>query len=168
MHRVKLFVGMITAEKELFDTACALLAKRVGEVDLISETSPFDYTDYYTRELGSPLFRRFASFRKLVSADALSGIKRFTGQIERWLSHGRKRRINLDPGYITEKNLVLVSTKFSGSRVYLRDRIYGETTLFYHKGRFYEVFWTYPDFRDKRQKEFFFEVRRVYLVQRKR
>ncbi len=44
---------------------------------------------------------------------------------------GIRRRINLDPGYITEAKVVLASTKDFSHRVYIGENIYAEVTLRY-------------------------------------
>ncbi|MEW6680138.1 MAG: DUF4416 family protein, partial [bacterium] len=81
---------------------------------------------------------------------------------EKFLISG-KRRINIDPGYVGSGKLVLASTKDSYHRVYLKDGIYGETTLYFYKGEFREFPWTYPDFRKDEYKKFFLSVRKKHL-----
>ena len=39
------------------------------------------------------------------------------------------RPLNLDPGYVAERKLVLASVKDHAHRIYLRDGIYAEVTL---------------------------------------
>jgi hypothetical protein len=164
---VKLISGMLTANKGLFDTACSLLAKRLGEIDFISQILPFDSTTYYNEELGEPLYRRFVSFRKLILPDSLSEIKIFSNQIEKALSYSGKRRINLDPGILTKDSCNLASTKENPFRIYLGRGIYGELTVIFTKGGFATYHWTYPDFRKNVTKDILTRIRKIYLNQRK-
>ena len=61
---VKLICGMIAAETCLFRPRAAdELAGRFGPVDVVSDDIPFDMTDYYRAEMGSPLWRRFVRLR---------------------------------------------------------------------------------------------------------
>jgi len=166
-EKVKLIGGMLTADKSLFDTACCLLAKRLGEIDFISEVIPFDSTTYYNEEFGEPIWRRFVSFRKLILPCSLSGIKIFSNQIEMSLSSIGKRRINLDPGLLTENSVILVSTKNAPFRLYLGKGIYGELTFTFEKGGFRQHPWTYPDFRKDTTKNILTRIRKIYLNQRK-
>jgi hypothetical protein len=168
LESVKLISGMLTANKGLFDTACSILAKRLGEIDFISETISFNSTTYYNEELGEPLYRRFVSFRKLILPDSLSGIKIFSNQIEIALSFNGKRKINLDPGILTKNSCFLASTKENPFRLYLEKGIYGELTITFIKGGFATYPWTYPDFRKDITKDILLRIRRIYLDQRKK
>ncbi|MBU1262834.1 DUF4416 family protein [bacterium] len=166
-ERVKLICGMLTANKSLFDISCSFLARRLGEIDFISQDFPFDSTAYYNEELGEPIWRRFVSFRKVIFPDALAQIKLFSNQIERALSSNGKRRINLDPGLLSENSINLASTKENPFRLYLGKEIYAGLTLTFAKGRFLEHPWTYPDFRKPATKNILAKIRKIYLNQRK-
>ena len=43
---VKLFVGILSCNKELLTDVESFLVKRFGEVDMKSEVIPFNFTDY--------------------------------------------------------------------------------------------------------------------------
>ena len=60
--RVKLICGMISSQPALMDKARSDLCKLHGEADLTSEVMDFDFTHYYDRQMGSPLFRQFVAF----------------------------------------------------------------------------------------------------------
>ena len=72
---VKLVVSVITGNKELFEKVCEKLVKKFGEIDYISETLAFDFTDYYEKELGKDLIRHIISFKELINPDILPQIK---------------------------------------------------------------------------------------------
>jgi len=150
---VKLFIGMLSSEYSLFNECCDALCHVYGPLDLESELLVWENTDYYKDEMGANLRRKFIYFKTLMDPIALSGIKVFTNSIEDRLSCQRgidkQRRINLDPGYITEAKVVLASTKDYAHRIYIGQNIYAEVTLQYRlKGKsFIAVEHTYPDFR---------------------
>ncbi|MDQ7780666.1 MAG: DUF4416 family protein [Planctomycetota bacterium] len=69
------------------------------------------------------------------------------------------RRINLDPGYVTQAKVVLATAKDFSHRIYLRDGIYAEVTLKYGKGTFHPWPWTFPDYRQESYISFFNAMR---------
>ena len=168
---VQLFCGLIAVDEETIARASEELALLFGEIDLESDISPFDFTDYYNDEMGTGLLRKFVSFVKLVDQGNLSDIKIQTNRIENDLaaeSGGRiRRKVNLDPGYITAAKLVLATTKDFAHRIYLRDGIFAEITLNFGKGeRVVAHKWTYPDFKSGLHTSFFLEVRRRFMKRR--
>jgi hypothetical protein len=147
------------------DRAIQMLADYFGETDERSAEWPFDFTDYYELEMGENLRRRFVSFERVINPAELPGVKSLTNQLESRICYecglepGR-RAVNLDPGYITLGKLVLATTKDYAHRVYLRDGIYAESTLYYEKsGKWLPWPWTYPDYASPRYHEFFLAVR---------
>jgi len=156
---VKLICGMIAAEVSLFDPAVDLLTTAFGSVDIVSQIMPFDLTDYYNRQMGSPLYRKFVSFETLVSPDFLIDAKLRTNVIEAGFAADRPaggpdRPMNLDPGYIAPSKLVLASVKDFAHRVYLGRGVFAEVTLFYRHGEWHATEWTFPDFASGRYDAF--------------
>ena len=164
---VKLIMGMIAADARLFPPVEASLFQRFGAADFWSEVMPFDYTDYYIREMGADLLRKFIAFEKLIQPEEMAEIKYFTNDLEKEFLYPDtdRRRVNLDPGYISAAKLVLASTKDHIHRLYLRDGIYAETTLRMEKGTFRAWQWTYPDYRSEKYINIFNEIRRIYMDQ---
>ena len=179
--RVKLFSGIISRYPELFDTAEKALAGEFGPIDLKSAPIPFNFTDYYTKEMGAPLIRGFFSFRDLITPDELSRIKIWTNRMEheigasypsdvprptfRTLSPSG-RSVNLDPGYLDKSKMVLATTKDYNHRIYLKDGIYVEVTLQYRTKEGFKPFpWTYPDYQTKPYLDFFNRMREIYVRQ---
>jgi hypothetical protein len=66
----------------------------------------------------------------------LSAAKIRTNRLEEELSGEHGRRVNIDPGILTESNFILVTTKPFSHRIPLNHGIYGEVTLMYQKGAF--------------------------------
>jgi hypothetical protein len=164
---VKLFVGMLSPEIELFDICTELLSAKYGPVDYHSESLRWNSTDYYQDEMGGSILRKFIFFNRLVDPAILADTKLLTNSIEtRYSSTGGSavyRRINLDPGYVTEAKVVLASTKDFSHRVYLCLGIYAEVTLHYaNRGKTFLPFeHTYPDFRTKESMVMFNRAREM-------
>ena len=164
---VKLIIGMIAADESLFSAIEAPLSQKFGAVDFRSEIMPFDYTDYYAKEMGADLMRKFVSFERLIQPEELVEIKSCTNDLEKKFLHADTdgRRINLDPGYVSAAKLILASTKDHIHRVYLRDGIYAEITLKMERGTFRAWQWTYPDYRSEKYIDIFNRIRRMYMEQ---
>lgn len=162
---VKLIFGFIFKEQGSLNLAKNLLHKHFGAIDFVSPVSPFNYTDYYEKEFGQGLRRVFVSFNKLISPEELSKIKVFSKKIEKKLSNGNKRLINIDPGYIDLAKLILASTKDYSHRIYLGKGIFAEITLVF-EGKSYKPWpWTYPDYRSEEYISIFNKIRGIYAAQ---
>ncbi len=126
-----------------------------------SEIINFDFTDYYTNEMGKEILRYWISFTPLVSPEQLWKIKIFTNKLEQenFTDKSGNRKLNLDPGYIEGSKLVLFSTKNFAHRIYLAEGIYAEVTLVYKHGKFEFLAWTYPDYKTVQAINFFSFIR---------
>ena len=164
--RVNLICAVLAVRPEWLDAAEVRLAGEFGPVDLRSDVWPFDATDYYAAEMGTPLLRRMFGFERLVDPGELAAIKRRTNALEaalsRELADAPPRPVNLDPGYVTLSKLVLATTKNYSHRIYIGQGIYAESTLHYENGRWTAWPWTYPDYADMRYHKFFMKVREKY------
>lgn len=129
--------------------ALRALEGRFGPVDFVSAPGPFPYTTYYDREMGAGLRRQTASFFHLVSPGSLPDVKAWSNELEKELSVGEGRQVNIDPGILSEERFVLATGKNYTHRVYLRDGIYADLTLIYEKGGYRPLPWTYPDYREE-------------------
>lgn len=162
---VKLVVGFIFKEEDVLNKAESFLEKRFAKIDFQSQTFPFSHTDYYEKELGKDLKRKFISFKKLISPQTLPKIKIITNKIEQKLSNGILRSINIDPGYLDLSKLILASTKDYKHRIYLAKGIYAEVTLFYQNKTFKAWEWTYPDYKTAEYIAIFNRIREIYAGQ---
>ncbi len=158
---VKLFTGILSSERALFDECTRILSAEFGPVDYASGDMPWDMTDYYRDEMGDGLFRRFVFFKELADPGLLSAVKVFSNNIEKCFSvktpSGERRRINLDPGYVSEAKVVLATTKDYAHRIYIGNNIYAEVTLRYSskENSFTDCDYTYFDFRTGSYKALF-------------
>ncbi|MHC4985353.1 MAG: DUF4416 family protein [Planctomycetota bacterium] len=160
---VKLICGLIATDRDDLDAARAPLIDAFGPVDLASEVWPFDLTDYYADQMGSPLVRQFVAFEPLVTGEVLADAKLRTNAIEADFaaraSGGPARPINLDVGYVTPAKLVLASMKNFAHRIYLSGGIYAEITLQFRDGAWRALEWTFPDYASGRYDAFLSAVR---------
>jgi hypothetical protein len=161
----KLIAALMSSDIGLITEIEQRLAERFGKIDLVSDLFPFDYTDYYTEEMGGNLQKKFISFAEMVAIESLPDIKNLTNEVEQRYALDEKRRINIDPGYVTHAQMVLATTKDYTHRIYLGKGIYAELTYVCREKVFHILEWTYPDYREKLSLDFFQRVRETYLQQ---
>jgi hypothetical protein len=162
LQRVKLIIGLIYRDSTQYLAIKPFLFRSFGRIDFESSEIPFTYTDYYEKEFGTNLKRRFVSFSRLISPNKLAGIKILTNKLEQRLAVHGKRTINIDPGYVDMAKLVLASTKDFCHRIYLDHGIFAEITLVYKKKSFAWWDWTYPDYRTDGYINIFNHIRHLY------
>ena len=158
----KLVIGLILKDKTLLPPVASALYAQFGKIDMLSPWFPFDFTTYYTPEMGSPLFRRLLAFQALIEQNGLAKIKLATNTIERSYASGDKRRVNLDPGYLLYERFVLATGKNYAHRIYLDQGIYADLTLVYRRGAFETLPWTYPDYAHHHVMSFLERIRKKY------
>jgi hypothetical protein len=164
---VKLFVGVLTSIPEILPAAEERLSAFYGTIDSRSQPYPFDWTRYYDKNMGHPIYRYFLSFENLITPGSIADIKTATNELELFFAYewtGIPRPINLDPGYIEESKLVLASTKNFYHRIHISRGIYAEVTLYYEKkGGTWRAFpWTFPDYAADSYHAYFMSLRDLY------
>ena len=167
---VKLICGIIASDKKIFEFAEEELSLLYGEIDYSSNLIPFNFTDYYERQMGPGLKRKFISFKELIDPSELSQIKIRTNQLEEEIRKKLKleiRAVNLDPGYLTRSALIIATAKNFAHRVPLKDGIYAHLELLFRKKEIKVLEWTYPDFKTEEYQRIFLEIRKIYLSQLK-
>ena len=165
----KMIIGVIYHDEQVLREAMEILTREFGETDGMCEEFSFsgEFSDYYDEELGGEGLRRIYSFKRTVDPSQQAKIKQRTNEIEMQFSVEGKRRINLDPGFINHGRLMLATTKNAGFRIPLADGIYTEMTLFYARGQWHKLPWTYRDYQSERVQSFITEVRHKYLLERR-
>lgn len=164
---VKLIASLFSSEKNLLERVIDELSGIFGRVDWISPESLFDRTRYYENEMGWPLHRRFISFERLIHPEQIVEIKLRCNRLENQYTHEGKRRINIDPGYISAERLILATGKNYVHRIYLSKGIYADLTLVFRKGCFEPLAWTYKDYSDPITRGYFKKIRDIYMIQRR-
>ncbi len=156
-------VAIITRHEQALEWAIGHMTSKWGGVALESETFAFEETRYYEPTMGSHLGKTFLAFERLADPAELADWKWMTNAWEDEYAasagHAEPRPLNLDPGYITPAKLVLASTKDHAHRIYLRDGMYAEVTLFYRHGAWQHHEFTFPDYRRGDYQQFFTRCR---------
>jgi hypothetical protein len=164
---VKLIASLFSGDARLLGDAVKTMSERYGEPDFISAPMPFDYTDYYEKEFGVSLVRRFVAFERLIRPEALPEIKIWTNALEKGCTAEGRRRVNIDPGYLAKAHLILATGKGYTHRPYLREGIYADLTLIYRDKSFHPLPWTYPDYAGDVMAGILTRIRERYLLQLK-
>jgi hypothetical protein len=142
------FVGMLIADGVSADEVVARVSTDVFELEDVDGPHPFDYTDYYEPEMGEGLKRYWAVGKALLEVGELAPLKLAANELEREFAVDGRRRVNVDPGYISEYAVVAATCKALPAAVYLAQGVYGYLLLLYKSGVFEPLQWTYPDYRD--------------------
>ena len=167
-EKEKLISGCLYTDEAILPNVRQALEDLCGEIDFVSE--PYDFSEispYYDGEMRGDVRRVFFSFRELVDPAKLADIKIATNEIEARFADGEGRLVNLDPGLMGPGKLILATTKPAAHRIALRDGIYAELTLFYARGDFQNLPWTYIDFRLPAVKAILKEIRQGYMAERR-
>jgi len=162
---VKFFTGALFSDERLLESAIANAENTFGKVDLISSDFPFNITNYYDSEMGTPIYRRFVSFSKLIEPGFLAAAKILTNSIEDNLRVDGLRKVNLDVGYIDYDKVVLASAKYGIHKIFLAGGIYADLALHYAKGHFLPYDWAFQDFKLTEYHPFFLKMREIYKRQ---
>lgn len=161
-----LVMGVLVSSEEALNDAQA----RTGSVfgPLLGRTTPISFegfTSYYETEMGTDLLRSYWVFIERIFRGALVEAKLTTNRIEREMSIGNKRTVNLDPGLLTPESLVMATAKPYSHRVYISKGIYGEPAYMFRKDGGIDLLpWTYPDYRNSVAMDFFSRIRKEVLL----
>ncbi len=137
-----------------------------GTVLLLSDPIAFSHSNYYQQEMGAGLLKQYCFMTQPYDVDqAVADKLKAVALEQQHAGDGGNRTINIDPGYLTLAKLVLTTTKNFDHRIWLGKGIFGDIQLRYRGGRFVANPWTYPDYKQPPQLEFF-ETARTHLKQR--
>jgi len=161
----RLVVSVIYREERRFTETVPRVESVAGPVRAAGGPLPFDRTEYYGREMGAPLFRRFLAAGRAVPRGSLAPIKVAMESIEAEMSEGGRRTVNLDPGLLTPESFILATGKNFSHRVYLGNGVFADLTLVYRGGEFRPLPWTYPDYASDGVRSLLGELRREHLAE---
>lgn len=161
----KLIVGVLSTRPGRHEELEESLVEHFGRIERTAGPFPFNFTDYYTLEMGDRIMRYFYIMEQLVSPERLAPIKVRTNELEQKFCEEGDRKINLDPGLMAKDRFVLATTKDRPHRIPLQQGIFGEVTLIYMSGDYQTFPWTYADFRTDEYRNLLKEVRKTYLKQ---
>ena len=162
---VKYFIAVLFGNSRFLVPVRSRFIEIWGEIDFEGEDHPFDVTDYYADEMGSPLFRRIFSFKTIEPPDRLVAMKLSCNALEEQTMVGGKRTVNCDAGYLDHNKTVLASAKEAGQKIYLDKGIYADLAGRYKNGAYRPFEWSFPDFKDGRYDRELLSIRSIYLTQ---
>jgi hypothetical protein len=148
MYKAKLFFGLMYTDALLYEKTKGILSDKLGIVAKEGPEFDFSCTDYYTKEFGQGLKKRFIVMSTIILRTDLPKIKQFTCELETRFASNEKRQINIDPGYITLNNVVVASTKEFSHRIYLGEGIFGDLQMVLKKEKAEFFVHTYADYRE--------------------
>jgi hypothetical protein len=122
------------------------LMSHLGPILTKTDSKPFSQTNYYAKEMGDNLLRRFILFKTLRRREELPFVKLITNNLEKDTSVNGRRTFNIDPGYLSLEQVILATTKGYTHRIYLDKGIFADLTLIYTNGTYGSLPWTYPDY----------------------
>lgn len=160
-------VALLYGNSAHYETLRAKLSELFGPVELESPVYPFTFTKYYENAMGPGLKRRFLTFEWESNPETLADWKRATNDLEDHFvderGGGPQRPVNIDPGYLTGGKLILASTKDFAHRIYLRDGIFAELTMYFQDGEWRSHNFTFPDFKSGVYNDFLRQAREAHL-----
>ncbi len=157
-----IFAVMWNKEKiENLNAAIKNLKENFGEIIFQSDEFTLDYSHFYEKEMGPNLLKKFLVFDKIVDKEDSIKIKKFSENLENKFRENNNRNVNIDPVFLDEYQVVALSRKDRGSRIYIGNGVYAELQLLYHHKTFQPLIWTYLDYKENA--DFFNQVRKYYL-----
>ena len=164
---VKLFCAVLYSDENDFRSAADQLTTAFGTIDFESEPIPFDHTDFYEKEMGAGLKRKFIAFEELKGPQILIEAKLTATEIETTLERtDGGRSVNIDPGTLDYLKVVLASFKYQGQKIFLGKGVWADLTMYYRKGGWALFEWTFPDFKTGRYDKILLDIRSLYKKQR--
>ncbi len=156
----KLLLAIMFSNRDIYEKALKDLIKEFGEIEKQSNEYDFDsFTSYYEKEMGKNLIKKIIVFKKEIKKGELTGIKIFTTNLEKNYSENNKRKINLDPGYLTKKEVVLASfKKGTNYKEQLSEKVWAHKVLEFKDDKVVEFWHTFPDYKSEEVKGFLFSI----------
>jgi len=148
-----LFFALMYKDNEILKKA--INENDFGDIVAKSEEFDFNFTDYYEKEFGSNLKKTIIIFNKKIIKKDLVDIKKFTTTIEKKYSVNNKRQINIDPGYVDDKEVVLASFKKKDFKEDLGDGVYAHKVLEFENGKVKDFWHTFMDYKEEWIKNIF-------------
>lgn len=159
-----LFSGFIFKGREIFENLKRDLIKLWGSIQDESEEFPFEITEYYFKEMGKPLFRKFILFENVLEdPEEIVKIKIQSFEMEKKYSKEGKRSVNIDPGYLNNFQVVITTFKRFSHRIYLGKGVYAHLEYIFKKKFPSPLPWTYPDFLQENYINLFKKWYEIYM-----
>ena len=154
----KLFFAIMFKEEGTLNKTIMDLKKKIGSIISKSPEYNFNFTDYYEKEFGNNLKKTIVFFNKKINNEELKNLKLKIKDIETKFSINNKRTINIDPGYVNDKEVVLASFKNRDFKEDIGEGVYAHKVLEFNNGQIKDFFHTFPDFKNKLVQDFFLSL----------
>ena len=158
---MKLLMAVMYNDKESCNKAVDELKSQFGEIVDESAEYDFNFTDYYEKESGKNLKKKFLSFKKTITKEELSKIRLMTGNIEDKFRIKNKRTVNIDPGYISKEGVFMASVKKKRFKTLIKNGIYLHKVLSFEGDKLVELNYTFADYKQNKVKEFLFRISKL-------
>lgn len=149
----KLIISVIYSSMDALADALSSLEKKFGKIQYETLEVKCEQAPLYAEEMGDQLLRRFFSFEKEISRDALPSIKSICYKTEAQFSDHvdgyHFRTVNLDPGLLTPTTLIMASHKEESHKIYIKDGVYANIVMIHAHGGFCRLPWTETDYCDE-------------------
>jgi hypothetical protein len=139
---------------ENYNLAINKLIQTFGQIKTKSHIYNFTFSNYYEKEMGKNLKKQILIFKKQINKLDLIKIKQQTTEIEKQLATNNNRNVNLDPGYLSEKEFVLASNKPKSWKQKLDETTHAHTILTFNNNQIKQFHHTFPEFKDKEIRAF--------------
>ncbi|MEM3374375.1 MAG: DUF4416 family protein [Candidatus Woesearchaeota archaeon] len=135
------------------------LNRNFGNIILEDGFFDFDFTNFYEKEFGKNLIKKYICFDFFGSfgIEKLPKLKLMCYDIEKSFLINDKRLFNVDVGYVKSNAVVFASFKERAHRIYLSKGVYADLQLVYENNDWKEFKWTFSDIIYK--KNFFSKLR---------
>jgi len=140
----RLIIGLMYKKNQNIQDIISILHKHFGKLLAESDEFDFNFTNFYKKEFGTNLKKRYLVFSE-IKLDDLPNIKEYCVELEKDYSRHSKRIFNIDPGYLTKDKLVFASAKPRPHRICLKNQIYADLQLVYENKQWKTFTWTFPD-----------------------
>jgi len=162
---VKLICGVLRHPDQPVQAIHLAIEQRWGPIAEQTVWFDFSHTQYYKKEMGDGLKKQYLSIESLVAVDRMPAIKMESNNAENQFSKEGRRRANIDPGYMADAKVLMVTTKNLAHRVYIGQNLFVDLQLIYKKDSYYPTPWAFADIREPVVIRFFNTVREGYQRQ---
>jgi hypothetical protein len=162
---VKLIIGVLRCADQPVEDIHRAIENRWGPIESQTDGFDFSHTSYYEDEMGRGLIKHYLGIGLLVDVDRMTAIKIESNDMEKEFTKDGRRRANIDPGYLADAKILMMTTKNLAHRVYVGRNLYVDLQLIYKKDSYYPMPWAFADMREPAVIRFFNAVRKRYQEQ---
>ncbi len=164
----RLILSTVSSSVDALAEALEKLERRFGRVQFETDAIPCSDAERFREEMGDRPQRRFFSFERMVARCSLIDVKAACDKIEPQFADEVDgfmfRTVNLNPGIMSEENLIMAGHRELNHCVYIGQGTYAEIALIYTRGQFVRLPWTNPDFYSDQAIDLFNRVRDCFEI----